>query len=54
MKRLLGRLGWSQSAFAKQIGTSKNTVNSWCKNEPDTLAFRLAMKYLELLSQVMK
>lgn len=54
MKALLDELGWTQAAFAKQIGTSRNTVNSWCTKGPNTLAYRLAMKYLELLAKVIK
>ena len=49
MQELLNKVGWTQAAFAKQIGTSRNTVSRWCSDGQDTLAYRLAMKYLELV-----
>ena len=52
MNELLAKLGWAQATFAKQIGASKNTVSAWCARGPDSLAYRLAMKYLELLVKV--
>ncbi len=48
------RIGWSQAEFARQIGVSQNTVSKWCHVEHcDTVAARLAVKYLECLLKAM-
>jgi transcriptional regulator with XRE-family HTH domain len=53
MKELLAKVGWTQAEFARRIETSPNTVMEWCKGG-DSLAYRIAVKYLELLSRVVR
>jgi len=53
MKELLFKIGWTQGRFARELGTSPNTVSNWCVNSPDTVAFRAAMKYLECMARSM-
>jgi DNA-binding transcriptional regulator YiaG len=47
---LLSKVGWSRAEFARQIGASANTVGSWCQGKNDSVAYRLAVKYLHLKS----
>ena len=44
MKELLKRLGWSQKYFANYIGVSVNTINNWCKGNPNPAAMKLLEK----------
>jgi len=49
MQDLLDKLGWSQRYFADHLGVSVNTVNAWCKGNPNPAA----MKYLELVARLL-
>jgi len=53
MKNLLNRIGWTQSQLARDLDTSENTVSKWCKTDPDTLAYRATVRYLECLARAM-
>lgn len=51
---LLKKVGWRQTEFARRIGATPETVNSWCLCEVDSVAYRLAIKYLELVAATVK
>lgn len=53
MDDLLKRIGWTQAEFARQLGANLATVNRWCRHPKDTLPYRLAMLYLNLLAERM-
>lgn len=53
MDDLLKRIGWTQAEFSRQVDASLATVNRWCRHPKDTLPYRLAMLYLNLLAERM-
>lgn len=48
MEDLLKKIGWTQVYFAQKVGVTPNTVNRWCKEEPNPVA----MAYLRLIAKL--
>ena len=49
MEELLKKVGWTQVYFAQKVGVTPNTVNRWCKEEPNPVA----MAYLRLVERLL-
>jgi DNA-binding XRE family transcriptional regulator len=53
MEAILTRIGWTKRHFAKVVGVNERTVHDWCNGQSEGPAYRIAMKYLELMARLM-
>ena len=49
MIELLGRIGWSNRFFARQVGVDERTVSRWCSGKENSVA----RSYLELVARIL-